>query len=200
MMLMLDEDKLTRSKDKRTCLLVHRKVSEQHRAPGVIIYLEISGIIIYLQICLLHHTLFTLSLSAFCIPIITNPILLCLDGQPDWVGDISLLRYAKQLVWSELRGLGFSLKEELERGWWSHIICIISAVEGRWSENIICLGKSWPGDCVQVRVESIVEICVWLPDFLQHLHVEAQLVDHKVVRVLLQPLQALSDFQPLGDL
>ena len=134
------------------------------------------------------------------IPIITNPLLLCLDGQPDWVGDISLLRYAKQLVWSELRGLGFSLKEELERGWWSHIICIISAVEGRWSENINCLGKSWPGDCVQVRVESIVEICVWLPDFLQHLHVEAQLVDHKVVRVLLQPLQALSDFQPLSDL
>ena len=56
MMLMLDEDKLTRSKDKRTCLLVHRKVSEQHRAPGVIIYLEISGIIIYLQICLLHQS------------------------------------------------------------------------------------------------------------------------------------------------
>ena len=53
---------------------------------------------------------------------------------------------------------------------------------------------------MQVRVESIVEICVWLPDFLQHLHVEAQLVDHKVVRVLLQPLQALSDFQPLSDL
>ena len=134
------------------------------------------------------------------IPIITNPLLLCLDGQPDWVGDISLLRYTKQLVWSELRGLGFSLKEELERGWWSHIICIISAVEGRWSGNINCLGKSWPGDCVQVRVESIVEICVWLPDFLQHLHVEAQLVDHKVVRVLLQPLQALSDFQRLSDL
>ena len=64
MMLMLDEDKLTRSKDKRTCLLVHRKVSEQHRAPGVIIYLEISGIIIYLQICLLYHKLFTLSLSS----------------------------------------------------------------------------------------------------------------------------------------
>ena len=52
MMLMLDEDKLTRSKDKRTCLLVHRKVSEQHRAPGIIIYLQISGIIIYLEISL----------------------------------------------------------------------------------------------------------------------------------------------------
>ena len=44
---------------------------------------------------------------------------------------------------------------------------------------------------MQVGVEAIVEVGVRLPDLLQHLHVEAQLVDHQVVRVLLQPLQVI---------
>ena len=48
-----------------------------------------------------------------------------------------------------------------------------------------------PCDCVQIGVEAVVKVRVRLPDFLQHLHVEAQLVDHQVVRVLLQPLQEI---------
>ena len=44
---------------------------------------------------------------------------------------------------------------------------------------------------MQIGVEAVVKVCVWLPDLLQHLHVEAQLVDHQVVRVLLQPLQEI---------
>ena len=48
-----------------------------------------------------------------------------------------------------------------------------------------------PCDCMQIGVEAVVKVCVWLPDLLQHLHVEAQLVDHQVVRVLLQPLQEI---------
>ena len=43
---------------------------------------------------------------------------------------------------------------------------------------------------MQVGVEAIVEVGVRLPDLLKHLHVEAQLVDHQVVRVLLQPLRS----------
>ena len=48
-----------------------------------------------------------------------------------------------------------------------------------------------PCDCMQIGVEAVVEVRVRLPDLLQHLHVEAQLVDHQVVRVLLQPLQEI---------
>ena len=48
-----------------------------------------------------------------------------------------------------------------------------------------------PCDCMQIGVEAIVKVRVRLPDLLQHLHVEAQLVDHQVVRVLLQPLQEI---------
>ena len=48
-----------------------------------------------------------------------------------------------------------------------------------------------PCDCMQIGVEAVVKVGVRLPDFLQHLHVEAQLVDHQVVRVLLQPLQVI---------
>ena len=44
---------------------------------------------------------------------------------------------------------------------------------------------------MQIGVEAVVKVRVRLPDFLQHLHVEAQLVDHQVVRVLLQPLQEI---------
>ena len=48
-----------------------------------------------------------------------------------------------------------------------------------------------PCDCMQIGVEAVVKVGVRLPDLLQHLHVEAQLVDHQVVRVLLQPLQKI---------
>ena len=48
-----------------------------------------------------------------------------------------------------------------------------------------------PCDCMQIGVEAIVKVRVRLPDLLQHLHVEAQLVDHQVVRVLLQTLQVI---------
>ena len=48
-----------------------------------------------------------------------------------------------------------------------------------------------PCDCMQIGVEAVVKVGVRLPDLLQHLHVEAQLVDHQVVRVLLQPLQEI---------
>ena len=48
-----------------------------------------------------------------------------------------------------------------------------------------------PCDCMQIGVEAVVKVGVRLPDLLQHLHVEAQLVDHQVVRVLLQPLQVI---------
>ena len=48
-----------------------------------------------------------------------------------------------------------------------------------------------PCDCMQIGVEAVVKVGVRLPDLLQHLHVEAQLVDHQVVRVLLQPLQMI---------
>ena len=44
---------------------------------------------------------------------------------------------------------------------------------------------------MQVGVEAIVEVGVRLPDLLQHLHVEAQLVDHQVVRALLQSLKSI---------
>ena len=44
---------------------------------------------------------------------------------------------------------------------------------------------------MQIGVEAVVKVGVRLPDLLQHLHVEAQLVDHQVVRVLLQPLQEI---------
>ena len=48
-----------------------------------------------------------------------------------------------------------------------------------------------PCDCMQIGVEAVVKVRVRLPDLLQHLHVEAQLVDHQVVRVLLQTLQVI---------
>ena len=44
---------------------------------------------------------------------------------------------------------------------------------------------------MQIGVEAVVKVRVWLPYLLQHLHVQAQLVDHQVVRVLLQPLQEI---------
>ena len=48
-----------------------------------------------------------------------------------------------------------------------------------------------PCDCMQIGVEAVVKVGVRFPDLLQHLHVEAQLVDHQVVRVFLQPLQEI---------
>ncbi len=47
-----------------------------------------------------------------------------------------------------------------------------------------------PGDGVEVRAQAIVEISVWLPDLLQHLDVEAQVVDGERVGVLVQTGEA----------
>ena len=57
--------------------------------------------------------------------------------------------------------------------------------------NLNNLPACSPCDCMQIGVEAVVKVGVRLPDLLQHLHVEAQLVDHQVVRVLLQPLQEI---------
>ena len=40
---------------------------------------------------------------------------------------------------------------------------------------------------MEVRVETIVEVSVRLPDFLEHLDVQAQLIDTKLIGVLFQP-------------
>ena len=63
-------------------------------------------------------------------------------------------------------------------------------LKGSFPDWLYLLAVS-PCDCMQIGVEAVVKVGVRLPDLLQHLHVEAQLVDHQVVRVLLQPLQEI---------
>ena len=65
------------------------------------------------------------------------------------------------------------------------------SLDPRKNINLNNLPAFSPCDCMQIGVEAVVKVCVWLPDLLQHLHVEAQLVDYQVVRVLLQPLQVI---------
>ena len=50
---------------------------------------------------------------------------------------------------------------------------------------------------MQVRVEPIVEVGVRFPDLLEHLDVEAELVDHQIVRVLFDALEAEARVTPV---